>query len=1028
MQLSIPLAVHRADGCVGALSRLLIRMGTTRLGAALLWLGCLMLGSAPGQTLTQHKLLGEYVQFIWQDQHGLPRNNVNTMVRTRDGYLWLGNTDGIVRFDGVRFTAFDPINTPEIGAGGVLSLLEDRAGDLWIGTDGSGLARRRGNQFTRYTQQDGLSNNHAMALLEDRTGRLWIGTDGGGLNLFQDGRFTNWTTKDGLPDNRIYALAEDAKGNLWIGTAGGLVRHYDGRFDVYTTANGLPHNFVQSLCWDSAGRLWVGTDAGLSYLRDEQFTAFGAREKLPNHRVWAILCDREGNIWAGFGASGLYRYKAGRFAACTTRDGLPSNHIQSLYQDPEGDLWVGTFADGVSQLRKGRLDLYTTADGLPHDMARAILQDAAGNMWIGTTGGLSRFREGSFTVWTTKDGLPADSIAALANDRAGNLWIGSRNGLARLRDGHVTTWNTTDGLAHNRIYPLLIDRADDLWIGTYGGGLNRFRDGRFEVYTTRDGLADNQVISLYEDRAGALWIGTRSGGVSRFRDGRFTNWTVKDGLASNHVLSFYEDRWGSLWIGTHGGGLNRLKDERLTIITTNNGLNENLAYQILSDTEDDSGDLWMSGNRGISRVSLKELNDFADGQSSKVNSFAYGVIDGLLSRECNWASPGGWRARDGRLWFPTTRGVAVIDPQRRNSQPPLMAIEGVALERQPVPDGREVVVRPGQGNLEIHYTGLSWSRPQQLRFKYQMVGLDQSWVDAENRRTAYFSYLPPGEYTFRVIADNGEGVWNMQGQSLSIVVVPPFYRRWWFISLAALSISALVFLAFNRRMARMQKEHERQQSFSRQLISSQELERRRIAGELHDSLGQHLLIIKNRATLGEQFTRAESQAKEQFDEINASAAKAIGEVRAIAYNLRPLNLDRLGLTAVIEEMIESVSGAVGIQFSADIEPLDNLFTKEDEISFYRIIQESVNNIVKHSQATKANIEIWRADGELKIAVRDNGRGFDAEALTNGGGASHGFGLTSIYERVRMLGGTHTIDSMMQQGTTLNIIVPILKHH
>jgi len=301
--------------------------------------------------------------------------------------------------------------------------------------------------------------------------------------------------------------------------------------------------------------------------------------------------------------------------------------------------------------------------------------------------------------------------------------------------------------------------------------------------------------------------------------------------------------------------------------------------------------------------------------------------------------------------------------------------------------------------------------------------LDRDWVDAGARRAAYYSHVPPGSYTFRVIAANSDGVWNTEGKSLPIVVLPPFYRTWWFISLAALSFGAAVFLAFRRRIARLHKEHERQKSFSRQLISSQESERRRIAAELHDSLGQHLLLIKNRAALGEQFAPAESQAKEQFDEINHSAAKAIGEVRVIAYNLRPLNLDRLGLTAVVEEMIEKVSGAVGIQVSADIEPLDNLFSKEDEINLYRIIQESVNNIVKHSRATKANIEIWREDGHLRLAVRDNGHGFDSEALTKNG-APRGFGLTNISERVRMLGGTHTINSTLQQGTTLDIRVPI----
>lgn len=395
----------------------------------------------------------------------------------------------------------------------------------------------------------------------------------------------------------------------------------------------------------------------------------------------------------------------------------------------------------------------------------------------------------------------------------------------------------------------------------------------------------------------------------------------------------------------------------------------------------------------------------------------------MLSRECNGARPAGWKTRDGQLWFPTTEGVVAINPQTRATGPPRVVIEQVLLDGEAHPANQPLRIRPNQENLEIRYTGLSWTRPREIKFIYRMDKLDQNWIEAGARRTAYFSHLPAGEYTFRVIADNGEGVWNTEGQSLRIVVLPPFHQTWWFAALAALLAVGLVWLAFRYRETRLRQETAAQQAFSRRLIESQEQERRRIAAELHDSLGQHLLIIKNRATIGEQFAPAQSRTKEQFEEIDASAAMAIGEVRAIAYNLRPLNLERLGLTAVVEEMIENVSKAVGIKFAADIEPLDDLFSKEDEISFYRIIQEGVNNIVKHSQATKANIEVWRKDSDLHIAVRDNGRGFDPETLT-ADGTSRRFGLTSISERVRMLGGTHAITSTAQQGTTLSIKIPI----
>ena len=989
----------------------------------LLWLTCLSAGTALGQTLSTRKVLSRYQQYVWLDQHGLPQNGVNAITRTRDGYLWLGTFEGAARFDGVRFSVFDGNNTPEFKSSQIMASLEDRAGNLWLGTNGGGLIYRTGESFKLYTMSDGLSNNFVRCLVEDSAGNLWVGTEGGGLNRFRDERFDSFTTKEGLPDDYVHALVADPQGGLWIGTNRGLVRFKDERLTAYTINEGLPMNNISALCVDHAGVLWVGTlGGGLSYFENGRFVDSGLG--VAQARISAIYEDQDFGLWIGSEGGGLSLFKDGKFFTYSMADGLPSDTVRSIYQDAEGDMWIGTVDGGVCQLRAGRFGVYTTQDGLPHDYAMAVYQDAGGSLWVGTSGGLARFKDGTITAYTTKDGLPENGVSSITEDSAGNLWISARGKLCRFREGRFTVQPIENGQAfNNRVSALLGDRAGNLWIGTRGSGLNLFRDGRFTFYTTRDGLADNDILSLYEDRQGSLWVGTLTGGISRFKDGRFSTWTTADGLASNHVLSFYEDRQGSLWIGTGDGGLCRFRDGKFSTITVKEGLYDNLAFQILSDTEDDSGYLWMSCNKGIYRASLQELNDFAEGRIKVVNSYNYGVADGMLSRECNGASPAGWKTRDGRLWFPTVKGAVAINPQQRDMRQPLVAIEQAMIDRVPSSVARSLQIKPGQESLEIQYTALSWSRPQQVRFRYQMGGLDHQWVEAGTRRTAYYSHLPPGEYNFKVIADNGEGVWNLQGQSLRIVVLPPFYRTWWFTTAAALGVIGLAFLIYRYRIAQWHRAQAAQQEFSRRLIVSQESERSRIAAELHDSLGQHLLIIKNRAALGERFTPKESPAKEQFDEINASAAQAIGEVRAIAYHLRPLNLDRLGLTAVIEEMIEKVCGAAGIQFSEDIEPLDNLFSQEDEINFYRIIQESVNNIVKHSRATKANIEIWREDGNLHIAVRDNGRGFDTQTIVHGD-APRGLGLTSITERVRMLGGTHAITSTPGAGTTLDIKVPV----
>jgi signal transduction histidine kinase/ligand-binding sensor domain-containing protein len=716
--------------------------------------------------------------------------------------------------------------------------------------------------------------------------------------------------------------------------------------------------------------------------------------------------------WGG----GLFRLKDGRFTPYTARHGLAGDRVRTIYQDPEGDLWVGTEGAGLIQLRDGRFGTYTTQDGLPNNQATTVYEDAGGSIWVGTAEGLSQFRNGAFTVYTTKDGLPSNFITSICEDRQGSLWFSTNGGISRFKDGRFTTWTHKEGLSNDRIFAVLADRAGNLWIGTYGGGLNRFRDGHFSVYTTRDGLANNDVLSLFEDRLGSIWIGTLWGGLSRFKDGRFTTWTTKDGLASNHVLSFYEDRAGNLWIGTHGGGLNRFKDGKFATIKTKDGLYDNLAFRIM---EDDGGDLWMSGNKGIYRASLKELNDFAEGRITLVNSFSYDESDGMLSRECNGGQPAGCKMRDGRLWFPTVNGVVVVDPRRHNLKPPLVAIEQVILDRETLPAGVAVRIRPGEDDLEVQYTGLSWNRPGQVKFKFQMVGLDRDWVSAGTRRTAYYSHLAPGRYTFRVIADNGDGVWDMGGASLPLVVLPPFYRTWWFIMLALSGVAAALSLIWRLRVAQLERAHTAQQAFARQLIASQESERKRIATELHDSLGQRLVVIKNLALMFLHAPGDNGQTRARIEEISTEASQAIGEVKEISYNLRPYQLDRIGLTKAVEALAKTASAASEVAFSVELDDIDDIFPQESQINFYRIVQESVNNIVKHSQAKQASVRVRRNGERLLLAIRDDGKGF-TPGVTHSEPRQGGFGLIGISERAQLLGGKTVIQSAPGQGTAISI--------
>ncbi|MBI1764742.1 MAG: hypothetical protein HYR56_25250 [Acidobacteria bacterium] len=986
----------------------------------LLLLGGLTQARVHGQTLSTHKVLGRYQQLVWQDQHGLPQNGVLAILRTRDGYLWLGTIEGAARFDGVRFVVFDNNNTAALKNNQILSLAEDRAGQLWLGSVGGGLTRYADGRFRLYTTRDGLASDYVRCLLADRAGNLWIGTRGGGLNLFRDERFTAYTTRDGLPGDQILTLAEDRAGSLWIGTTKGLAHFAQGRFTTYTMRAGLPGDRVNALCVDNAGRLWVGTGGGLCRFEQGRCVVDGA----PAARlgsVTALYEDRERNLWIGTGGNGLFLRQGARLTQYAVRDGLPSDTVLALFQDPQGDLWVGTVDGGLVQLRAGRFGVYTVEDGLPHNFAAAVFEDSQANLWLGTNGGLSRLKEGVITTVPFSQGRP-DS-GSIAEDRAGRLWFSGNGQLNQVLNGQFRRWTAAQGLPHEPVRELLGDGAGNLWLSTPGHGLARLSADRFRSFDMHDGLADDEVTALYEGRAGTLWVGLRNGGVSRFDSAaqRFTSWTVKDGLPGDQVIAFYEDRWGSLWIGTSGGGLRRFKAGHFAAITVKDGLFDNRTFQILSDTEDDSGDLWMSSNRGLFRVSLRELNDLAEGRRATVNSFVYGVADGMLSRECNSGSPAGWKTRDGRLWFPTVKGVVVVDPKQRNVPPSRAIIERVILDRAPLPAGQPVRIRPGQENLEIEYTGINWSRPQQLRFKYQLAGFNQDWVETGTRRTAYFSSLPPGAYTFKVIADNGEGLWNTESATLRVVVLPPFYRTWWFLTLAVLSVTGVVLAAFKYRINQLEQRQAAQQAFARQLIESQEAERKRIAGELHDGLGQNLLVIKNRALFGLLQPEDAPRAAAQLTDISTTASQALDEVRQIAANLHPYQLDRLGLTKALTTMIRNVGAAAQLDLALSLDNVDGLFDAAGQINLYRIVQEGLNNIVKHAAAREVSLQLQRAPHRLTLTLRDNGRGFViAERRSQAGG----LGLTGLAERARLLHGTLNIESTPGAGTLLTLTIPL----
>lgn len=954
----------------------------------------------------------------WTADNGLPQNSVYSILQTRDGYLWFTTLDGLVRYDGVQFKVFNKGNTHGIESNRFTWLTEDDNGDLWAGTEDGGLTRYSEGRFRSYAEADNLPSNWILSIQKEPEGHLLIHT-AGGFARWKDERFIAFSPRAG--EARAMAIYADPSGDLWYADRAGLHRATGDRIIDYP----IPFSELSSVHLrmhrDRRGDLWVGAISGKIYrISGEKVTAYTANDGLPGKLTYWIFEDAGGALWFGTGG-GLVRFQDEEFALYTTAQGLSSDNIRAIYEDREGTLWIGTGDRGINRLTRQTITVYSTRDKMTSDNVYPILEDRAGCIWIGATE-LIRLEGGAFTSYSKKDGLPSTLVYSIFEDRRGRLWVGTMGSVGYYENGKFTNFTANLGLIFNYVSAIYEDRRGALWFGT-DLGLARIEGDSSAVYTARDGLAGDDVHAIHENRDGDLWIGTY-GGLSLFKDGRFTSFTAKDGLASDRVRCIYEDSEGALWIGTYDGGLSRFRDGRFTTYTTREGLFTNGVFQIL---EDRRGNFWMSSNQGIYRVSRRELDEMAEGKIRHLTSVSYGKQDGLLNIECNGGrQPAGVRTRDGRLWFPTQQGVAVIDPEavEINEQPPPVVIEEVLIDRDTIERRTTIEVGPHQQNLEIHYTGLSFIKPEHVRFRYRLEGLDSDWVEADTRRVAYYPHLPPGAYTFRVAAANSDGVWNETGASIRVIVHPPFWRTWWFILIVTLMIIAFAIAAYEWRVARLRGAKAAQEAFSRQLISSQESERKRIAAELHDSLGQSLAIIKNLALLGLKSPADEKLSRNQFEIITEQSTQAIDEVKNISYNLRPYLLDRLGLKMAIESMINKVAEASRIEFSIRIDDLEGVFTSEQEISLYRIVQECVNNTIKHSRASQAEV-VMRRDGEMvEISVRDDGRGFVVEEADQTEKARRGFGLFGITERAKLLGGTLAIRSSPDDGTAITVRIPI----
>ncbi len=948
----------------------------------------LLLAGTRTPALDPNRHLKEFGHQAWLTENGLPQNTVQSIVQTQDGYLWIGTQEGLARFDGLNFSVFDKENTPAFKSNDIRFLHEDKQGRLWISTS-YGLVCRHNGQFTSFTVNEGLPDNSVGPVVEDTKRNVWIGT-AGGLSRFENGNFKTFTAEQGLSRNVIQTLCARADGSVLVGTSAGMQLLRDDRFSSFTLPDFVNVANITAIAETEDHMLWFGTLDGLVLINGPN----SAPLTLSNNRISALRLDRAGALWVAT-SGGVVRVKNGASETFSAADGLSSNLILSVYEDREGSIWLGTESGGLNLLKSKKFNTFTTKDGLPSDLVKAIYQDPQGRIWIGSNGGgLTLFKNGAFTTWTTRDGLSSDVVLSLAGDADGTIWIGTPDGLNRFKDGKFQTYTFAEGLSNDLVRSVLVDRNGVLWAGTRDG-LNSFRDNEFTTYTTHDGLANNFIGAIYEDSKGNLWVGTL-GGLNKIKDGKFQTFTTKDGLSSNTVISLYEDASGDLWIGTNGGGLNRFREGKFASFTNT----PDVIYRILEDKQQN---LWCSSNKGIFRVNKNDLD----------NPVFYGPADGTLTRECSGGGhPAGWKTSDGRIWFATIKGLAVIDPENipLNTSPPPIAIEQLFVDNQSIPLTQNVTLSPGIARLDFYYTALSFIAPENVRFKYKLEGFDDNWIDGGGRRVASYTNLRPGNYKFRVIAANNDGVWNETGAALDFYLQPRFYQTYWFYLLVVLLLAFTAWQLYRLRVRRMALQF-------RAVLA----ERNRIAREIHDNLAQDILGISVQLELVARLMPAAAEtAKGHLDRARMLVRNSMTEARRYVWDLRSQELQKKDLPAALRDTTKRLTAQSNVETVVEVAGLMRPLPVEVETNLLRIGQEAINNAVKHARANRIEVGLNFDTRNVRLSVRDNGRGFDPAGQI----ADGHFGLLGMRERAEQIGGVLSIDSAPERGTQIAVEVPL----
>ncbi|GAB6283003.1 MAG: hypothetical protein STSR0008_17570 [Ignavibacterium sp.] len=965
----------------------------------------------------------------WNTENGLPQNSINAMVQTKDGYIWIATFGGLTRFDGENFRVFTKSNTPQMKSDRILSLYVDKKNTLWIGAENNGLMKMIDGKFISLNDFGLFYSESIYNITEDNEDAIWFRTINGFIYKYKDGKFIHYGKSNGLNQDFSYGLFKDNDGFINVYSKDKFLKYINGKFvpSEFKTPV-LNNNFAYYL--DNNDTLWLAERDGNFYkiYKNNIQTVYRKNKKFSLFDdLTGLIVDQDGAFVFGSG-KGISFFKDGKFSLSKTIPEIDNFQIASLIQDKEGNYWIGSYKNGLYKLKKKLFDFYFDNLKPDENNITSIFQRNDGVILFGThCFGIKKIRNNK--IEDIKLELENTCVSSFLEDSKGNLWVGTWGGGLYLFQNnklkHVYTKKTN--FPSDVVLSIFEDKNHTIWLGTFDEGIIQLRtDGKLIQSTTKNGLSNNNVQAIFQDKDNSIWIGTSNGLNKILNGGKITRYDTINGVSNISFRAIYQDKEGVLWFGTYGLGLFRLQNNKFTRFTKENGLIDDVVSQLV---EDDFGYFWYGSNKGIFRLNKKELNDFVSGKIKEISSVSFGIEDGLLTLETNGGfQPSIYKTKDGRILFPTIKGIVAINPTNistKQSGSPILIEEITSNNSLLIKNVHSnFKLKPDENNILIRYTSFNFSSPHRLTFRYKLEGLDKDWIDVGNLRVAFYPHIPPGNYTFKVKAKNQYGVWSEKPAEISFTVLPFFWETWWFRLILVLIFLSLGPIIYYRRVSSLQKEKFHQEEITKRMIERQESERKRIASELHDSLGQLLLVIKNRALMGLNYLNKIDKAEEQLKEISEISSEAINEVRNISSNLRPYQLDRIGLTKAIESIINQLSEAYLIKFNIiKIDDIDNIFDEISEIHFYRIIQETFNNIVKHSESTSVKVEIIKNENQIEISIEDNGKGFDMEKVLHQE-IERGLGISDIIERTNILKGKYSINSVIGSGTKFQLIIPI----